>query len=132
MRMPIQYALTYPERVASNECRLDWKALRRLDFEKVSTRRFPCLKLGREALRRGGALPCAFNAADEVAVGAFLEGRLAFTGIARVIEEVLGRMPRSRPGSIEDVLAADGEARRLAREEVGLQALKVESQKAGQ
>ena len=132
MRMPIQYALTYPERVASNECRLDWKALRRLDFEKVSTRRFPCLKLGREALRRGGALPCAFNAADEVAVGAFLEGRLAFTGIARVIEEVLGRMPRKRPGSIEDVLVADGEARRLAREEVEKLAGMAESQKAGQ
>ena len=132
MRMPIQYALTYPERVASNECRLDWKALRRLDFEKVSTRRFPCLTLAREALRRGGALPCAFNAADEVAVGAFLEGRLAFTGIARVIEEVLGRMPRKRPGSIDEVLAADAEARRLAREEVEKLAGKAESQKAGQ
>jgi len=131
MRMPIQYALTYPERVASNECRLDWKALRRLDFEKVSTRRFPCLTLAREALRRGGALPCAFNAADEVAVGAFLEGRLAFTGIARVIEEVLWRMPRKRPGSIDEVLAADAEARRLAREEVEKLAGKAESQKAG-
>ena len=76
-------------------------------------------------------MPCAFNAADEVAVGAFLEGRLAFTGIARVIEEVLGRMPRKRPGSIEDVLAADGEARRLAREEVEKLAGKAESQKAG-
>ncbi|HLE37652.1 MAG TPA: 1-deoxy-D-xylulose-5-phosphate reductoisomerase [Candidatus Acidoferrales bacterium] len=131
MRMPIQYALTYPERVASNECRLDWKALRRLDFEKVSTRRFPCLTLAREALRRGGALPCAFNAADEVAVGAFLEGRLAFTGIARVIEEVLGRMSRKRPGSIDEVLAADAEARRLAREEVEKLAGKAESQKVG-
>ena len=131
MRMPIQYALTYPERVASNHCQLDWKALRRLDFEKVSTRRFPCLKLAREALKRGGALPCAFNAADEVAVGAFLEGRLTFTGIARVIEEVLGRMPRKRPDSIEDVLAADGEARRLAREEVEKLAQKAETRRAG-
>ena len=63
MRMPIQYALTYPERAASNEVALDWSKLRRLDFEKVSTRRFPCLKLAQEALRKKGAFPCAFNAA---------------------------------------------------------------------
>ncbi len=118
MRMPIQYALTYPERVASNDCRLDWATLKRLDFEKVSTRRFPCLRLAREALRKGGNLPAALNAADEVGVAAFLERRLAFRGIARVIENVLGRMPRGRPATIEDTLAADAEARRLAREEV--------------
>jgi len=118
MRMPIQYALTYPERVASNACQLDWAALRRLDFEPVSSRRFPCLKLARAALRAGGGKPCALNAADEVAVEAFLERRLPFPGIAQVIERVLARMPRLRPGSVEDVLAADAEARRLAREEV--------------
>lgn len=118
MRMPIQYALTYPERVASNTCQLEWAALRRLDFEPVSTRRFPCLKLARAALRAGGAKPCALNAADEVGVAAFLERRLPFPGIAQVIERVLARMPRLRPGSVEDVLAADAEARRLAREEV--------------
>ncbi len=118
MRMPIQYALTYPERVASNACRLDWAALRRLDFEPVSSRRFPCLKLARAALRAGGAKPCALNAADEVAVEAFLERRLPFPAIAQVIERVVARMPRLRPGSVEDVLAADAEARRLAREEV--------------
>jgi 1-deoxy-D-xylulose-5-phosphate reductoisomerase len=118
MRMPIQYALTYPERVASNACQLDWASLRRLDFEPVSSRRFPCLKLARAALRAGGAKPCALNAADEVAVEAFLERRLPFPGIAQVIERVLARMPRLRPGSVEDVLAADAEARRLAREEV--------------
>ena len=119
MRMPIQYALTYPERVASNACQLDWASLRRLDFEPVSSRRFPCLKLARAALRAGGAKPCALNAADEVAVAAFLERRLPFPGIAQVIEQVLARMPRLRPSSVEDVLAADAEARRLAREEVG-------------
>jgi 1-deoxy-D-xylulose-5-phosphate reductoisomerase len=122
MRLPIQYALTYPERVASKQCELDWRKLRRLDFEKVSTRRFPCLKLAREALRKGRALPCAFNAADEVAVAAFLERRLPFNGIAAVIERVLGRMPRLAFASIADVLAADGEARRLAREEIERQA----------
>jgi 1-deoxy-D-xylulose-5-phosphate reductoisomerase len=121
MRLPIQYALTYPERAASNGMRLDWAALRRLDFEKVSSRRFPCLALARQALREGGAQPCALNAADEVAVAAFLERRLTFPGIARVIERVLERMPRVRLGAIEDVAAADGEARRLAQEEVGRQ-----------
>ena len=118
MRMPIQYALTYPERAASNEMALDWGKLRRLDFEKVSSRRFPCLRLAREALRKKGAYPCAFNAADEVAVEAFLDRRLPFAGIAEVIERVLGRTPRIKMGAISDVLAADSEARRMALEEV--------------
>ncbi len=118
MRVPIQYALTYPERVASNGGQLDWTALRRLDFAKVPPRKFPCLGLAREALRKGGALPCALNAADEVAVAAFLEHRLSFTGVARVIERVLERMPRVQFDKMEDVLAADAEARRLAREEI--------------
>ncbi len=118
MRMPIQYALTYPERVASNEVQLDWPRLKRLDFAKVSTRRFPCLRLAREALKKGGALPCALNAADEVAVGAFLERRLPFLGIPQVIERVLARTPRMSFEKMDDVLAADAEARRMAREEV--------------
>src|SRR6202451_1774407 len=118
MRMPIQYALTYPERVASNQIALDWRKLRRLDFAKVSTRRFPCLRLAREAMKKGGALPCALNAADEVAVAAFLERRLPFLGISEVIERVLGRTPRMRFEKMDDVLTADGEARRMAKEEV--------------
>ncbi len=118
MRMPIQYALTYPERVASNQVALNWSKLRRLDFAKVSTRRFPCLRLAREAMKKGGALPCALNAADEVAVAAFLERRLAFLGIPEVIERVLGRTPRMRFEKMDDVLAADVEARRMANEEV--------------
>ena len=118
MRVPIQYALTYPERVRSNGWNLDWSTLRELEFEVVPTRKFPCLALAKEALRAGGPLPCALNAADEVAVAAFLEGRLPFLGIARVIERVLERMPRAAFGSIEDVLLADREARRLAREEL--------------
>ena len=119
MRMPIQYALTYPERVASkNQVALDWRKLRRLDFAKASTRRFPCLRLAREAMKKGGALPCALNASDEIAVAAFLERRLAFLGIPEVIERVLGRTPRMRFEKIEDVLTADAEARRMAKEEV--------------
>jgi 1-deoxy-D-xylulose-5-phosphate reductoisomerase len=119
MRMPIQYALTYPERVASNELALDWSKLRRLDLARVSARRFPCLRLAREAMKKGGALPCALNAADEIAVAAFLERRLPFLGIPEVIETVLGRMPRTRFEKMEDVLTADAEARRMADEEVG-------------
>jgi 1-deoxy-D-xylulose-5-phosphate reductoisomerase len=118
MRMPIRYALTYPEREASNGVELDWGGLRRLDFEKVPSRKFPCLRLARRALEEGGAQTCALNAADEVAVEAFLERRLPFPAIARVIEGVLDRMPRVELGSIDDVLAADREARRLARQEV--------------
>jgi 1-deoxy-D-xylulose-5-phosphate reductoisomerase len=118
MRMPIQYALTYPERAASNEPALDWSKLRRLDFAKVSTRRFPCLRLAKEAMKKGGAWPCALNAADEIAVAAFLERRLPFLGIPEVIERVLGRTPKVRFESMDDVLTADLEARRMAKEEV--------------
>jgi 1-deoxy-D-xylulose-5-phosphate reductoisomerase len=118
MRMPIQYALTYPERVASNQVALNWSKMRRLDFARVSTRRFPCLRLAREALNKGGAMPCALNAADEVAVAAFLERRLSFLGISEVIERVLGRMPRVKFEKMDDVLTADLEARRIAKQEV--------------
>jgi 1-deoxy-D-xylulose-5-phosphate reductoisomerase len=118
MRIPIQYALTYPARLAANGFSLDWTRMR-LDFEEVSAKKFPCLGLARHALREGGALPCALNAADEIAVAAFLERRLAFADIPRVIERVLERMPGTRFERIEDVLEADAEARRLAREEAG-------------
>jgi 1-deoxy-D-xylulose-5-phosphate reductoisomerase len=118
MRMPIQYALTYPERVPSNGCALDWTALRKLDFEEVPPGKFPCLALAQSAARAGGSWPCALNAADEIAVAAFLDGRLSFLGIAAVIEGVLEQMPRTPMSTIDDVLAADAEARRLARLEV--------------
>jgi len=118
MRMPIQYALTYPERAPSNGCALDWSTLRKLEFEDVPARKFPCLALAKEALRQGGPLPCALNAADEIAVAAFLARRLPFPGIAAVIERVLERMPRAAFATIEDVIAADVEARRLARAEI--------------
>jgi 1-deoxy-D-xylulose-5-phosphate reductoisomerase len=93
--------------------------LKKLDFDKVSMRSFPCLWLAREAMNKGGSWPCALNAADEVAVAAFLEGRLAFLGIAEVIERVLERTAKTKFGSMEDVVAADAEARRVAGEEVG-------------
>ncbi|HKN61650.1 MAG TPA: 1-deoxy-D-xylulose-5-phosphate reductoisomerase [Candidatus Acidoferrales bacterium] len=117
MRIPIQYALTYPERLPSNGCALDWSTLHKLDFEEVPVRKFPCLSLAKAALREGGPLPCALNAADEIAVAAFLERRLPFPGIAAVIERVLERMPRTPMNKIDDVFTADAEARDLAREE---------------
>ena len=118
MRMAIQYALTYPERVASNQVDLDWVKLKRLDFEQVSTRRYLCLRLAREAMKKGGAWPCALNAADEVAVAAFLERRIPFLGIPEVVEKVLERTPHVKIEKMDDVLAADAEARRIAKEEV--------------
>ncbi len=124
MRMPIQYALTYPARVESNQVQLDWKKLRRLDFQKTSTRRFPCLRLAREAMKKGGALPCALNAADEVAVAAFLDHRLPFLGISEVVEAVLTNTPRTKFTSIAEVLQADVEARRQAAEEIARLAVK--------
>ena len=120
MRMPIQYALTYPERLPSNTCALDWSTLRKLEFAAVPAKKFPCLMLAKEASRQGGPLPCALNAADEIAVAAFLEKRLPFLGIAAVIEKVLEKMPRASLHNIADVLAADAEARRLARLEIQL------------
>jgi 1-deoxy-D-xylulose-5-phosphate reductoisomerase len=127
MRMPIQYALTYPDRVASQQVQLDWTKLRRFDFQKASTRRFPCLRLAREAMKKGGALPCALNAADEVAVAAFLDHRLPFLGIPEVVEAVLAKTPRIKFASIADVLQADQEARRQAAEEVARLAAKTAS-----
>jgi len=94
--------------------------LRKLDFEDVPTRKFPCLELAKDAIREGGLLPCALNAADEIAIAAFLDRKLPFLGIAAVIEDVLARMPRTPISKIDDVLAADREARRLAREAIAM------------
>jgi 1-deoxy-D-xylulose-5-phosphate reductoisomerase len=118
MRLPIQYALTYPERMPSPGIQLDWARLRKLEFEAPSASKFPCLGLAQEALRRGGVQPCAFNAADEVAVESFLGKGIRFTDIAPVIESAMERMPKANASNMEDVLAADREARRLAAEEV--------------
>ncbi|HEV2176885.1 MAG TPA: 1-deoxy-D-xylulose-5-phosphate reductoisomerase [Terriglobia bacterium] len=123
MRIPIQYALTYPERAAVNGMngavpKLDFAALRSLHFRPPDTRRFPCLALGREALERGGAAPCALNAADEVAVEAFLAGRVCFTDIPRIVEAVLTDASAAPLGSLEEVLACDREARSRAEERV--------------
>jgi 1-deoxy-D-xylulose-5-phosphate reductoisomerase len=118
MRLPILYALAYPERPASS-LTFDLAALKHLDFEQPDFARFPCLRLAFEAAEKGGAHCIALNAADEVAVEAFLERRIPFTGIADTIERVLAATPESHPGTIAEVLAADREARASAAALVG-------------
>jgi 1-deoxy-D-xylulose-5-phosphate reductoisomerase len=113
MRLPILYALAYPERPASN-LTFDLAALRHLDFEEPDFKRFPCLRLAYEAAEKGGSHCIALNAADEVAVEAFLEGRIPFTGIPDTIERVLASTPEAHPATIAEVLAVDREARRQA------------------
>ena len=117
MRIPIQYALTYPDRVTVNGgLSLDLTATGRLHFQPPDVKRFPCMELGREALEKGGALPCALNAADEIAVEAFLESRLRFTRIPRVIEEVMSQTPMVRLNRLQDVVECDQQSRQRARE----------------
>ncbi len=113
MRLPILYALAWPERPKSN-LTFDLAGLRELDFEAPDFKRFPCLRLAFEAAQKGGTHCIALNAADEVAVGAFLERRIPFTGIPRTIEQVLAATPEAHPGTILEVLAADREAREKA------------------
>jgi 1-deoxy-D-xylulose-5-phosphate reductoisomerase len=113
MRLPILYALAYPERPAST-LTFDLAALRHLDFEPPDLERFPCLRLGFEAAQKGGAHCIALNAADEIAVAAFLDRRIPFMGIPRTIEKVLASTPEAHPATIAEVLATDREARQSA------------------
>ena len=122
MRLPIQYALTYPERVPSSDYSLDWSRIEQLEFAPPSLERFPCLGLARRAMQQGGAAPCALNAADETAVAAFLAGRIRFPGIARVVEQVLEQTPSGPLATLEAVLEADHEARRQAHHFVAAEA----------
>jgi 1-deoxy-D-xylulose-5-phosphate reductoisomerase len=115
MRLPILYALTYPDRIES-DMRFAVRNLRHLDFSPPDLKKFPCLRLAYEAAKAGGAKTVALNAADEVAVAAFLENRIRFDQISEVIEEVLDATTSSEPGSIQEVLAADTGARQFARE----------------
>jgi 1-deoxy-D-xylulose-5-phosphate reductoisomerase len=115
MRLPILYALSYPERVAS-DLRFDMEALADLHFEPPDFARFPCLRLAYEAAEKGGAHAIALNAADEVAVEAFLERAIPFVGIPATIEEVLETTPETHPATIQEVLAVDRQARDRARE----------------
>lgn len=118
MTFAIQAALLYPERIAGPQRGLDFKQTLRLDFAPLDPRRYPCFAHARAALDAGGTAPTVFNAANEVTVGAFLEGRLPFTGIAPLIARTLDSLPARPVRTLEDALAAEAEALAKAREAV--------------
>jgi 1-deoxy-D-xylulose-5-phosphate reductoisomerase len=115
MRMPIQYAMTYPDREKAPAGRVDWNQAHSWSFSPPDFERFPLLRLAYQAQDLGGSSTCTLNAADEIAVEAFLEGRIAFLSIAEVVEEALSRVVRRSPASIEEVIAIDRETREVAR-----------------
>jgi 1-deoxy-D-xylulose-5-phosphate reductoisomerase len=114
MRVPISYALHHPERADVDVPTLDLAAVGELTFETPDLETFPCLRLAREAGEAGGAAPCVLNAADEVAVEAFLGGRIPFTMIAEVVERTLEALPAITPGHFDDLYEADAAAREHA------------------
>jgi 1-deoxy-D-xylulose-5-phosphate reductoisomerase len=114
MRVPISFALTYPERAATAVPTLDFSQRLVLEFEPPDLETFPLLALARTAGEDGGTYPCAFNAANEVAVAAFLEGRLAFLGIAAAVAETLAEVDGAPARDLDDLVEADATARRLA------------------
>ena len=120
MRMPIQYALTYPERQAAPVAKMDWRQARQWEFGPPDFEKFPLLKLAYRCQETGGSATCTLNAADEVAVEAFLQRKISFPSIFRVVEETLSRMPVRQPQSIGDVLEIDQESRAVARELCGV------------
>jgi len=122
MRVPISYALHYPDRVDVPIRPLDLAEVGALTFEHVDTEAFPCLRLARDAARAGGTAPCVLNAANEVAVHAFLEGRLSFLGIPAVIEAALERLPPGPVRAFESLYEADREARAVAAELIAVRA----------
>jgi len=114
MRVPIAHALAWPERIDSGATPLDLAAIKSLSFDKPDLNRFPCLGLAYEALRAGGTAPAVLNAANEVAVEAFLDRRLPFTGIAGVISSTLDTVSARAANDLQSILQSDGEARRAA------------------
>ena len=118
MRVPISYALHHPERADVDVPRLDLAAAGELSFEEPDLETFSCLRLALEAGRAGGTAPCVLNAADEVAVAAFLDGRVGFAAIGELIERVLEEMPARPVTHFEDLFEVDAEARRRTEEQV--------------
>jgi 1-deoxy-D-xylulose-5-phosphate reductoisomerase len=111
MRVPIAYALAWPERMETATPKLDLATVGRLDFEEPDLERFPALRLAREALEAGGAAPGVLNAANEIAVASFLEGRIAFGDIGGFVEDALASSPCPAPATLDDVIATDKETR---------------------
>jgi 1-deoxy-D-xylulose-5-phosphate reductoisomerase len=107
MRIPIQYALTYPERIDTHFNRLNFYKIRQLTFEKPDYRKFPCLSLAREAAEIGGSAPCVLNAANEEAVNAFLEKKIKFIAIPKIIEKMLKRHKIVKNPKLDEILEID-------------------------
>jgi 1-deoxy-D-xylulose-5-phosphate reductoisomerase len=124
MRMPIQYALTYPDRLEAPVARLNWADARQWEFHAPDFGRFPLLRLAYQSQTAGGSAGCTLNAADEIAVSAFLDGEIGFPAIAEIVEETLSRVPVRSPRSIAEVLDIDRESRMIARELAAAQARK--------
>jgi 1-deoxy-D-xylulose-5-phosphate reductoisomerase len=121
MKVPIAYALSFPDRMTSRiNPRIDWREIGKLTFEQPDMVRFPNLRLAFEAMAEEGNAPCVLNAANEVAVAAFLEGRCGFMQMPTVIERTLERVGYIKTPTLDDYIASDAEARRIAREELGL------------
>ncbi|MBY8827911.1 1-deoxy-D-xylulose-5-phosphate reductoisomerase [Hephaestia mangrovi] len=118
MRVPIAHTLAWPDRIATPMQPLDLVRIGRLDFEAPDEERFPALRLAREALAAGGAMPAILNAANEVAVAAFLDGRIGFLEIAAIVADTMMRYQPQAPETLEAVLAVDAEARAVARQRV--------------
>jgi 1-deoxy-D-xylulose-5-phosphate reductoisomerase len=118
MRLPLQLALGWPDRLPDGAEPIDWQTISSLNFEPLDSVAFPCPGLALEAARRGGTAPCVLNAANEEAVEAFLSQRLRFGAIPRVIEAALDAHTPVRDPSLEDVLAAEVDARAAAREQI--------------
>jgi 1-deoxy-D-xylulose-5-phosphate reductoisomerase len=116
MRMPIQYALTWPDRSHAPVPKIDWSETRKWDFGPPDLDRFPLLKLAYQCQATGGSATCTLNAADEIAVEAFLAGRIGFMQIAEIVDETLSRIPNRQPASVGDILSIDEESRAKARE----------------
>jgi 1-deoxy-D-xylulose-5-phosphate reductoisomerase len=116
MRMPIQYALTWPDRSHAPVPKIDWSETRKWDFGPPDLDRFPLLKLAYQCQQTGGSATCTLNAADEIAVEAFLDRRIGFPQIADVVEETLSRIPNRTPASVGDILCIDEDSRAKARE----------------
>jgi 1-deoxy-D-xylulose-5-phosphate reductoisomerase len=117
--MPIQYALTYPDRAAAPVPRLDWTKVAHWNFEPPDYQKFPLLRLAYEAQEAGGSATATLNAADEIAVEAFLAGQIPFPGIAATVADTLDRIPVRDIVSVTDVLDVDRESREAAREMIG-------------